>query len=521
MLATATERTGGEAGVAARGGPTNWELALPAGTLLFYLLTARGYGYFRDELYYLACAQHLGFGYVDQPPLVAVITAAARTLFGTSLLAIRLLPGVAGAVTVWLAARMARRLGGGGFARVTAAAATMVAPIHLSLFGILSMNAYDVLVWAACWLILACLLGGGDPRLWLAFGAVAGLGLENKINVLFLGFGVTAGLLIGGPRQVFRRRWIWLGGAVALLLFLPHLLWQLFHGWPTLEFMANARREKMTPLSPWAFLREQFLMAGPGALPLWVSGLLFCLGARRARAYRALGWAYAAMLVLMIVQRCKAYYLAPAYTILFAGGGVAVEAWTSQRGGIALRAAVLALAVASGLLTAPLAKPLLPEDTYVRYAARLGVAPSSGERHRLGRLPQFFADMHGWRELAETVAGVYRRLPPAEREQACIFGQNYGEAGAIDLFGPALGLPGAISAHNSYYLWGPRGCEGDVLIVIGDDRETLEGLFESVELGATFTCRDCMPYENDNPIWIARGLRLPIAQLWPRIKHYI
>jgi dolichyl-phosphate-mannose-protein mannosyltransferase len=497
------------------------EFLLPAVALLFSLLTVRGYGYFRDELYYLACAQHLAFGYVDQPPLVSCVTAAARALFGTSLLAIRLLPAVAGAATVWCTARMARDLGGGQFARLTAGAATMLAPAYLSIFGFLSMNAYDVLLWTVCWWLLVRWLRGGDPRLWLAFGAVAGLGLENKISVLFLGFGIAVGLLLAGPRDVFRRRWIWLGGTLALVLFLPHLVWQVLHGWPTLEFMANARREKMTVLPPLVFLREQFLMAGPGALPLWLSGLAYFLCDRRGRVHRAVGCAFVAILALMIVQHAKAYYMAPAYTVLFAGGAVALEGWTRRRGGVALRAAGLGLAIASGILTAPLAKPLLPEDSFVRYAARLGISPELGERHRLGRLPQFFADMHGWPELAETVAEVYRKLPDAERAHACIFGQNYGEAGAIDLFGPKLGLPAAISAHNSYYLWGPRGCGGEVLIVIGDDRETLESLFDHVELGGTFTCRDCMPYENDNPIWIARGLRMPIQQLWPRIKHYI
>jgi hypothetical protein len=499
-----------------------WEdLLLPAVALLFLLVTVRGYGYFRDELYYLACAQHLAFGYVDHPPFVAWITAAARALFGTSLLGIRLVPAVAGAATVWCSTRMARDLGGGRFACLTAAVATMLAPVYLSVFGFLSMNAYDVLFWSLCWWLLVRLLRGDDPRLWLAFGAVAGLGLQNKISVLFLGFGIAVGLFLAGPRGVFRQRWIWLGGALAAILFLPHVVWQTLHGWPTLEFMANARREKMTVLPPHVFLREQFLMAGPGALPLWLWGLLYFLFSPRVRAYRAIGCAFVAILGLMIVQHAKAYYMAPAYTILFAGGAVAVEGWTRRRGGAALRAAVLGLVIASGILIAPLAKPLLPEDTFVRYAARLGISPELGERHRLGRLPQFFADMHGWPELAQAVAEVYRKLPAAEREHACIFGQNYGEAGAIDLFGPKLGLPGAISAHNSYFLWGPRGCGGDVLIVIGDDRETLEELFENVELGATFTCHDCMPYENDNPIWIARGLRVPIQELWPRIKHYI
>jgi hypothetical protein len=163
---------------------------------------------------------------------------------------------------------------------------------------------------------------------------------------------------------------------------------------------------------------------------------------------------------------------------------------------------------------------LLPVEQYIHYAKFFGIGPSTDERHELGRLPQFYADMHGWRELAQSIAKVYQTLSPEDQKKTCIFGQNYGEAGAIDLFGPQLGLPKALSAHNSYFLWGPRNCTGDVIIVIDDDRETLEQLFENVELGTIFTCQDCMPYENNNPIWIARHLKTPINELWPRIKHY-
>jgi hypothetical protein len=495
------------------------QLWLPGIAALTHLLTAKGYGYFRDELYYLACGEHLGFGYVDHPPLIGAIAAAVRSLLGESLPAIRLLPTLAAGATVGLAGAIARELGGGRYAQILAGLATLLAPAYLGIFGILSMNAFDLLFWAAGWWLLARLLRTGDQRLWLAFGALAGVALENKISVLFLGFGIVTGLVLDRRWEIVRGRWLWIGGAIAGLLFLPHLAWQASNGWPTLEFMENARRLKMMPLSPAAFLGSQVLLAGPAALPVWIGGLVFLLLAGRGRPYRALGSACLAILVLMIGTHAKPYYLAPAYTLLFAAGGVAVETWAAH--GAAVRAAVMGLVVLGGLVTAPLAKPLLPLETYVRYAARLGIAPASDERHRLGRLPQHFADMRGWPELAETVARVYRALPRPDQERACIFGQNYGQAGAIDLFGPRLGLPKAISAHNSYYLWGPRDCTGEVVIVIDDDRETLESLFERVDQGATYNCDDCMPYEDDKPIWVARGLKVPLADLWPRIKQYI
>jgi Dolichyl-phosphate-mannose-protein mannosyltransferase len=389
---------------------------------------------------------------------------------------------------------------------------------------VLSMNAFDLLFWAIAWWLLIRLFKTGDRRLWLAFGLVAGLGLENKVSLLFLGFGVAVGLVAARRWEDLRSRWLWLGGALAAALFAPYVVWNAVHGWPTLEFMANATRLKNVTLSPGQFLGAQALGLGPLALPVWLAGLAFLLADRRGRPYRALGWAYPAILGAMLAAGgAKPYYLSPAYTVLFAAGGVALAAWTAgwRRAGSVVRWALLVLVATSGAAIAPLAKPLLPEDDYVRYAAALGETPTPEENTELGRLPQFFADMHGWPELAATVAEVYRALPPADRARACIFGQNYGEAAAVDVLGRPLGLPPAISAHNTYHLWGPRGCTGEVVLVIGDRRERLEELFASVELGATSDCTDCMPYEDQLPIWVARGLKMPIGGLWAEIRSFI
>ncbi len=509
---------------------------LTGATFVFYLLTLRGYGYFRDELYYLACGRHLGLGYVDQPPAIGWLAAAVRSTLGDSLVAIRLLPALAAVATVWVAMRIAARLGGGRWAQGLAGLATLLAPVYLSLFSIFSMNAFDLLAWAVLWWLAVALLdrpgeapGAGDggplvrradPRLWLVFGLVAGIGLENKTSVLFLGMGLAVGLVVARRWDVVRSPWLWLGGALAALLFAPYLVWQVSHGWPTLEFMENARLYKNAVLSPWRFVSAQILQVGPVALPLWLAGLAWLLGFRRGRPWRALGWAYLAILVVMIFNHAKPYYLGPAYTLLFAAGGVALEDRLSGARLRWLRPAYAALLLAGGALIAPLAKPLLSEDHLVAYSRALGMQPGTDERHAVGRLDQFFSDMHGWPELAEAVARVYHRLPPADRARACVFGQNYGEAGAIDLFGPALGVPGAISAHNSYFLWGPGRCTGEVLIVIGDHREKLEELFSSVEEAGAFTCTDCMPYENHQSLWVARGLKKPLAELWPQIKNF-
>lgn len=487
--------------------------------LLLHLAFARGYGVFRDELYYAACAHHLDWGYVDHPPLSAVVARAVIALAGHSYVALRVVAALAHAATVVLAARLAGRLGGGAFARLLAGLGVALAPIALALGSFYSMNALDLLFWVALADLAAGQLAGGAPRRWLLFGAVAGVGLQNKVSVLFLGSGLLVGLVLARRRDVVGARWIWLGAGVAALLFAPHLAWQHAHGWPTLEFMDNARRFKMVALDPLDFLGEVALQGGASTL-LWIPGAAWLCLAGAARPFRPLGLAFLAVLALLVATHGKPYYLAAGLAIPIAGGAVAWERWTAARAG-ALRPALVVLVVAANAAAAPLARPVLDVDTYVRYADAIGFSASSGERQQLGRLPQQFADMHGWRQLAEDVAEVHRSLPAPERPRACIVGQNYGQAGAVDFFGPELGLPPAISPHNAYWMWGPRGCTGEVVIVIGDELSRLRELFESVELGKVHDCTDCMPYEDGRPIWIARRARRSLAQLWPAIKRFI
>ncbi len=496
-------------------------IGIPVALLAFHLATAAGYGIFRDELYYLACASHLDWGYVDHPPLSILILAGFRAVAGDAVEAIRVLPAIAGAVTVMLAASTARALGGGAFAQRLGALCTAVCPIVIALSGFYSMNAFDLVIWSAILRLIVGALSEAGVKLWLGVGLLAGLGLQNKISPLYLGAALVAGLLAAGRFDAFRTRWIWLGGALSALLFAPHLIWQVAHGWPTLEFMENARRYKMIGFNPLGFLAEQLLNAGPTLLPLWIGGLAWLFTERRRHRAAALGFTAVFVIAILALSGAKPYYLGPLFPFLFAAGGVAWERWTDRSGRVWWRAVLVLFALVGGIVVAPLTKGILPVEQFIVYSRALGMSPSSSERHDVGRLPQHFADMHGWEELAETVARVRATLPPGEREQLCIFGQNYGEAGAIDYFGPALGLPHANSAHNAYWMWGPPDCASATWIVIGDDRETLESIFETVELGATFDCDLCMPFEDDNPIWIARGLKSESMDLWPKIRRFI
>ncbi len=502
-------------------------------TLLFYLLTTAGYGYFRDELYYLACGEHLDWGYVDQPPFIALVAWLLRHTIGTSLFALRLLPAVCGAVSVYLSGRMARAFGGGEFAEGLAAVAAAVAPVYLVLFSLFTMNAFDILFCTVIVFLAVRILAGAPARTWLIFGVCAGIGLENKMTPLFLLFGLAAGLLVARRWRLFASPWLWIGGLVAALIFAPNVVWQAQHGWPTSEFIANAQRVKIAPLGIAGYLAQQVLLMHPLALPIWATGLWFLLFSGRGRAWRPLGWTYFIVLGLMLVERSKPYYLSPLYPMLFAAGAVVIGGATARDlrsenlrlqnlRPRKLRIAIVAVLLVTGAAIAPLVKALLPVETLLAYHRWVPIPTDTGERGESARTWQIFADQFGWPELAAMVARVYQSLPPADRACACIGASNYGEAAAVDFFGPAHGLPKAISGHNSYCLWGPRGCDGQVMILIGDSRARAEELFEEVTLAARMNVRDAMPYEAHAPIWVCRRFRGgDLRRAWSAAKNYV
>ncbi len=494
-------------------------LAVAGVKLLAHLLTLRNYGIFIDELYYLACAEHLDFGYVDHPPGIALLTWLARTLGGDSLGALRIWPALFGVATVILAGLIARELGGGRWAQLVASLAVLVSPIYLFMNTILSMNALDGLLWTvAAWLLIR-ILERGERRDWLLLGVVLGLGLENKISVLFLGAGLAVGLLLTPNRRYLKEPGPWLAGTIAMGLFLPHLVWQALNGWPTREFMRNVTELKNRPMALTEFLATQALEIHPLNFLLLLLGLGFFFFAARGR-WRPLGWLYLTVFVVLVTRNTKAYYLSPIYPLMLAGGAVALEGFLARSRHTWPRAAVVTVLALGGAATAPLTLPVLPVEALVRYFELFGGPPPSGERKEVGPLPQHFADMFGNEELVEVVAAVYDGLPEGERERAVIFGMAYPQAAAVDFFGPRRGLPKAISGHNSYWLWGPGEKSGEVMIVIGIEEATLREFFDQVELAAVARHRYAMPWRNNLPIWICRSPKAPLAEAWPRIKHY-
>lgn len=487
-------------------------------SLVLHLLVLRGYGFFRDEFYFLACSDHLAFGYVDQPPLSAVLLAGIRLLLGDSFLGVRLLPMLAGVAVILIAGMIAREFGGGLFAQSLAGLSVLIAPVFLFSFHFFSMNPFDILLWSVAALVVIRIIRTGDERLWLVFGLVAGIGLMNKISVLFLGFGLFVGLLLTRQRKQLWSGWFWGGGAIAGLIFIPHIAWQMNHGWPTLEFMANAQKFKMLALSPAAFLGQLILEVNPFTLPVWLAGLYFFFLDRDGRRFRLFGWAFLTILVIFLVQSAKPYYFGPIYPLLFAAGAVQLERAFDRA--TFLKAMLFLFLVLGGAVVAPLALPILSPQTLIRYSRFLGIRPSSGEKHELGALPQHFADMFGWDEMVAGVSRVYHTLPDAERRRCAIFGRNYGEAGAVDMLGNKHGLPNAISGHNNYWFWGFGGYSGDVMIVIGGKEVDLLRFFDSATPAGLISNPYSMPYENNLTIWVGRGNKKPLREIWPELKSF-
>jgi hypothetical protein len=491
--------------------------------LAFHLLVNAfgGYGIFRDEFYYIACSKHLAAGYVDHPPLAMFLLAGSRAVFGVSQLGLRVLPALSHALTILLAGLMTRRLGGGRTAVVLACLGVLLAPVLMGQANIFQMNAFAMLFWALAAYLVVLIVERSRPRLWLLLGVVMGLGLLNKIDFLWFGVGLAAGLLLTDLRRCLATPWPYAAAGIALLLFSPYIAWNAAHDWAHLEFIRNATSGKYSGLTRLDFLGGQAILLNPVNMLLWVPGLLFLLFGRDGRRFRILGIVYlAALAVLLANPHSKAEYLAPAYVMLFAAGGVAVERWASCPGRGWAAPALAAMSILTSLLLLPFAVPVLPVETFIRYQAALGQKPSTAERYRLSELPQFYADMFGWEGLAKDVSAVYLSLPEAERAAAAVFVRNYGEAASLEYYAARYPLPRVVCPHNSYWIWGyPKDGFG-TLIVLGYGEEDVRKSFDEVTRAAVHTCRYCIPYENDMPIYIGRGQRVPAAEIWRSSKVF-
>jgi hypothetical protein len=478
------------------------------------MLTNGQYGYFRDELYYLALSDHLAAGYVDLAPLVVWITRFSRVLFGDSLHAIRFVPALAFGGAIVLTGLIAREMGGSRWGIAVACISTMVCPVLLANGSRLAMNALEPLFWMGCVYVLLLAINRDEPKLLVWCGVLLGLGLENKHSMVFFLGALVVGLAATSGRRLLSTKWFWMAASIAFLLALPNVVWQYLHHFPTLEDLQNVKRtHKNVELPPIPFLVQQMLMLGAAAI-VWIPGLGWLL---RGKRYRFLGVTYLAFLAVMMALKAKDYYLAPIYPMLLAAGGVGWESVGRLRRLSWAPVAVAVLVLAGGIVTAPIVLPILPPEKVEPYMEALGIKLAPTETGMRSRLPQYFADEFGWPEMVEAVARVYNSLPAEQRAKTAILAGDYGGAGAIDFFGPSRGLPKAISAHQNYYYWGPRQYKGESVILLEWSLEDARRWCRSVDEGPRNAPYWGMTWEHYT-ILTCHGLKKPLSEAWADFK---
>jgi Dolichyl-phosphate-mannose-protein mannosyltransferase len=480
-------------------------LAVAAACFLLHCLTNGRYGFHRDELATLDDAAHLAWGYVAYPPLTPFLARVAVELFGATTVAVRLFAALAQSLVVLLTGLIAREIGGSPRAEGIAAFAVLVSPVSMSAGHLFQYVSFDFLWSVLLVYFVVRLLNSNDPRWWIAAGGAAGLGLMTRYTIAWLIAGLTVGFLLTPARRHLRSWWLAGGMALALPLVLPNLMWQASHHFISLEFLRSIHARDVRIGRTDGFLWKQLLVpAHPFTIPLWIAGLYFYFREPEGQRYRALGWTFAAALILFAAVRARDYYSAPLYPMLLAGGAVLSVRWARWARGLTYAglAAALAMGVALILPVAPIGSRWYQASSNVNGDLREEI---------------------GWRDLVKTVAEIRDTLPAGERATAGILTGNYGEAGAIDLYGGPYGLPKALSGANSFWLRGYGDTPPHPLIVVGLSPKFAQANFTTCESKGSISNRFGVANEEtefDKYLWVCRGLRDPWPEFWKKIKAW-
>ena len=485
------------------------------------------YGFQRDEFLYMAMGRHLRLWRMDFPPFIAMLSQVERFVLGDSMVAIRFASSITTGLLVLLAALIARELGGRKFAQIFAAVSVVVSPLFLRAGVLFQPVVLDQLWWtlALYALVRLCANAKRDDMLdtarkwWIVLGVVCGVGLLTKFSLLFFGAALVAAIVIAPQRRVILTPWPWLAAVIAFAIGSPSFVGQIALDYPVVDQMKTLQGSQLAHVSVWSFVTGQFFL-GPAVL-LAVAGALYLVLADRMRPYRSVGWTCIGAFMLLLVLHGKSYYIGPIYPALFAAGAVAFERWSegwSAAVAMSLRVAAVAMLVGTGAFGAPLELPIFSKEYTAAFAQRMGLTASTRTNQGTAlRLPQDYADMLGWPELVSAVAKVYDSLPPEKRAQVVLIGDNYGEAGAMEFYGPKLGLPRVVSAAGSYWFFGPGEKPGTVVISLGVTREDLERLFGTVTPAGRVLNEWGVPEERDVSIYVGENPKATLQQVWPRL----
>jgi 4-amino-4-deoxy-L-arabinose transferase-like glycosyltransferase len=486
-------------------------------TLLLHLSVANRYDFFRDEMYFIVCGRHPAFGYVDQPPLVPLI-AAATQLFGHSLFALRAVAALAAAASVYVTCRFVVLCGGGRFAQALAGIAVALSPIYLGIESIFTTSTFEPLSWTLVAYFAARAQLLGERRWWLWAGIVGGLSFETKYGILPYLVSIVLGMLLTPARGALRTREFWAGAGLCAAIAAPNVVWQAVNGWPFAQFVhAELQQGRIASMSPAIFIVNQMLVMDPLTAPIWIAGIIAPWRLPRLRPLAFLSVAFVAVFAIMLAGHAKDYYLVNVYPVMFAIGAVLLER------GVRLpvtRALYAGACVAVSLLAIPAAMPIMNPEAVVSYVRAAHLEQHPEETTAQSNLPQHFADEIGWRTFVAQIAHAYDALPAPDRARVALITTNYGEAAAIDFYGGAYGLPPALSGHNQYYLWGTHGYDGSVVLRINGNLALQKKMCRDARIVGSFGSEYVLSYESDRPIILCRGLHPPLAQLWPKLKHY-
>ncbi|QQS36379.1 MAG: glycosyltransferase family 39 protein [Ignavibacteriales bacterium] len=491
--------------------------------LLIHLYTNAfaGYGIFRDELYYLSCASRPDIGYVDQPPFSIWVLTVTKSIIGDSVFAIRLIPALISAILVFITGLITKRFGGQAVAISIACTAVILSPIVLGMNSIYSMNTFDHLFWGLGFYFMLKLVDENKQIDWIILGVIMGIALLNKIGFLWFAAGLFISILLTKDRVKLKTFSPWLAAITALIIFSPFVIWNFLNDFAHIEFIRNASLNKYSGLTPVDFILGQILLQNPYSILIWLPGLYYLFFHPAGKKYKAAGIIYlTAFIILVINWHSKAEYLAAAYPVLFAAGGVFWEKLEIKKNIMWIRYALLIPLILSGLLTLPLALPILSVETYIKYADAIGMSPSSPESKELAELPQFYADMFGWEDLAKSISEVYESLPVEDKNDVVVFAPNYGVAGAVEYFSKKYLLPEVISPHNNFWIWGYGDRIANTIIVVGGNEIDHYSSCAEVYLAKIHQTKYAMPYENNRKIFVCKGLFVPPQKIWEREKNF-